>query len=40
MERGAGSKEREKGAVKTGQKERAPKNGREPGERGKMPQGA
>ncbi len=31
-----GAKRDEKGAVKTGKKERAPKNGREQGERGKM----
>ncbi len=35
-----GAKRDEKGAMKIGQKERAPKNGREQGERGKMSQGA
>ncbi len=35
-----GAKMDEKGAVKIGEKERAPKNGREQGERGKMSKGA
>ena len=35
-----GAKRDEKGAVKTGKKERAPKNGRQQGERGKMSKGA
>ncbi len=35
-----GAKRGEKGAVKIGKKERAPKNEREQGERGKMPKGA
>ncbi len=34
------AKRNEKGAVKIGKKERAPKNGREQGERGKMSKGA
>ncbi len=35
-----GAKGDEKGAVKIGKKERAPKDGREQGERGKMSKGA
>ncbi len=35
-----GAKRDEKGAVKIGKKERAPKNGREQGEQGKMSKGA
>ncbi len=35
-----GAKRDEKGTVKIGKKERAPKNGREQGERGKMLKGA
>ena len=35
-----GAKKVEKGAVKIGKKDRAPKNGREQGERGKMSKGA
>ncbi len=35
-----GAKRDEKGAVKIGKKERAPKNAREQGERGKMSKGA
>ncbi len=35
-----GAKRDEKGAVKIGKKEQAPKNGREQGERGKMSKGA
>ncbi len=35
-----GAKRDEKGAVKMGEKERTPKNGREQGERGKMLKGA
>ncbi len=35
-----GAKRYEKGAVKIGTKERAPENGREQGERGKMSKGA
>ncbi len=40
MKREQGAKRYEKGAVKIGRKERAPKHGREQGERGKMSKGA
>ena len=40
MKKEQGAKRDEKGAVKNGKKERAPKNGREQGEWGKMSKGA